>query len=192
MRRTSRTEWLQWLGDRGSRRHNTVQKSSSDAWRTRAACFGAKKSHRTDRSVHSVGLRHTQHGGVRLGLVLWTSQSTFGQWPHGLSSGRRQAEGRSPSDHGSTMIRKCVSRTMRSTTLLMRVASWATRTTLGNTCRRFDGLDYYAQKFMMHHRLAKRRRSIWADFIDGADMQVLSRVKPKCMCVPARRSASAP
>ena len=39
-------------------------------------------------------------------------------------------------------------------------------------------MDYYAQKFMMHHRLAKRRRSIWADFIDGADMQALSLVSP--------------
>ena len=57
---------------------------------------------------------------------------------------------------------------------------------------RIDGLDYYAQKFMMHHRLAKRRRSIWADFIDGADMQALILVSPHaCVCL-ARRSGRAP
>ena len=49
---------------------------------------------------------------------------------------------------------------------------------LGDTRRRFDGFDYYAQKFMTNHRLAKHRRNIWADFIDGADMQALSLVSP--------------
>ena len=60
----------------------------------------------------------------------------------------------------------------------MRVASWATRTTLVNTRRRIDGLDYYAQKFMMHHGLAKHRRSIWAGFLDGTDMQASILVSP--------------
>ena len=39
---------------------------------------------------------------------------------------------------------------------------------------RFDGLDFYAQQFMIPRRFANHRPSIWAGFLDGAEGFILA------------------
>ena len=43
---------------------------------------------------------------------------------------------------------------------------------------RFDGLNFYERKMMIHHRIAKHNPLVWSGYIGGGDMTALNMVSP--------------
>ena len=43
---------------------------------------------------------------------------------------------------------------------------------------RFDGLNFYERKMMIHHRVAKHNPLVWSGYLDGCDMTALTVVSP--------------